>query len=337
MILESTEFRSYALSMTLVLFGGYCFYRLYKDFSNKNLIYYFIISALLVNLHYYTVLFVFFNFVLGTFLFKYNKKFILLNCISFLTLLPYLTAVIKVSLSSDFNTWIVKPDISVLSDHIVFYFGNIVFFVLTILFCIFVLKNNLKSDYKKIVLYNILSVTFVFICAFLFSVLIKPILFERYFCIFLPLLIINTAIFLSIDYKTKYNPIIFCVIFIFSVCMPKYENFNLFSNINEMMKYYTADGLKSKNSYFAVPDRIEYISYFKKVNKDIDLKKAIVSNYGTRDDIDLKEFFKSKITSKEFELYIPEICTNSKIKFSKDENVKTIYTTTVPVYKIQIK
>ena len=89
-IVESNEIRSYILSMSLVLWGGYWFYKLLKDFSNKNLIIYLIFSSLLINCHYYCIFFVLANFILGCFLFKNNKKkFILGNFISFLTFLPY--------------------------------------------------------------------------------------------------------------------------------------------------------------------------------------------------------------------------------------------------------
>ncbi len=330
-ILESTEIRSYILSMTLILWGGYYFYRLYKDFSNKNLIKYFIVSILLINLHFYTVLFTVFNFILGLFLFKKNKKFIMAGAVSFLTIIPYLANIIKISLSTTFNTWLEKPTTDVLYNHILFYFGSTVFFVSVLLFCFIVIRKYLENDEKKVVLYNISAISFVFISAYLFSLLIKPVLFERYFCIFLPLLIVNTAIFLNTNYKTKYNPLIFALILISSINMPKYENFNLFSNINEMMKYSISDSRNNENFYYVIPDRIDYIKYFKDINPD----KVIVTNYGTREDIDLINSYKKKVLYKNSILYVPEIAVNSKIKYSKILNVKKIETTGVPVYKIQ--
>ena len=330
-ILESTEIRSYILSMTLILWGGYYFYRLYKEFSNKNLIKYSVISILLINLHFYTLLFSVFNFISGLFLFKKNKKFIISGIVSFLTVIPYIINVLKISLSETFNVWLEKPTVDVLYNHILFYFGNIVFFVLTLIFSAFIIKKYIDNDEKKVVLYNIFAIVFVFISAFLFSYLIKPVLFERYFCIFLPLLIINTAVFLNANYKTKHSPVIIALIFILSISMPKYENFNLFSNINEMMKYSAADSKNNENYYFVIPDRIDYIKYF----KDVDIKRVIVTNYGTREDIDLMNEYKKNISEKNAILYIPEIAVNSRIKYSKETNIIKIDTTTVPVYKIK--
>ena len=74
-------------------------------------------------------------------------------------------------------------------------------------------------------------------------------------------LILNTAIFLNVDYKTKFNPLIICTILLFSINMPKYENFNLFSNINLMAKYSFLDSETNKdkyNSYYIIPDKFEY-------------------------------------------------------------------------------
>lgn len=337
-ILESNEIRSYILSMTLILWGIYWFYKLKKEFSTKNLTIYSVFLILLINLHYYCILFVFINFILGLFIFKKNKiKFIFANFISFLTFVPYfLMTFLKNSTNSNFNTWIEKPTLEVFHHHIIFYFGNIFWFFIVVLFSIFIYKKLSKTE-KRFFSYNICVIFFVFIFALLISFLIKPILFERYFIIFLPILIINSAIFLNIDFKTKFKPLILSLILLVSINIPKYENFNLFSNINPLINYSLSDYLqyeKRYNIYFVVPDKIEYMKYFKQIEKD----KIIVSQYGTREDVDLVEFYLSKTKKKKnIILYLPEICTNSKIKYSKYANIKKIETTIVPIYKIVIK
>lgn len=338
-ILESNEIRSYILSMALILWSVYLLYKLREDFTNKNLIFYSLISILLINLHYYCILFVLANFILGIFVFKSNRiKFIIANVISFLTFLPYfLITFLKSSTNPVFNTWIEKPTLATIYNHIVFYFGNIFWFFVVILFSIFVYKKLSKNE-KTFFIYSIYSLGFVFVMAFLISIFVKPILFERYFIIFLPFLIINTSIYLNIDYKTKFKPLILCLIFLISITIPKYENFNLFSNINSMINYSLNDYVnqeKEYDSYFVVPDRSEYMKFFKYFPEN----RVIISNYGVREDIDLIEEYLKQIKRKDGRkiiLYLSEICTNSKIKYSKTLNLRKIKTTIVPVYKIYI-
>ncbi|MBR5303321.1 MAG: glycosyltransferase family 39 protein [Candidatus Gastranaerophilales bacterium] len=337
-ILESNEIRSYILSMTLILWGIYWLYKLKNEFSNKNLFIYSIFSILLINLHYYCILFVFANFILGLVIFKQNKiKFIIANFVSFLTFIPYfLITFLKSSTNPYFNTWIEKPTFDSIYHHIVFYFGNIFWFILVILFSVFIFKKLSKIE-KSFFIYNIGIISFVFISALLISILIKPILFERYFIIFLPLLIINTSIFINIDYKNKFNALILFSILLISINIPRYENFNLFSNINTMVNYSLRDYIEHEKDYkiyFVVPDKTEYMKYYKNVPEE----KIIVSQYGVREDVDLIEFYLSKIKEKKnVMLYLPEICINSKIKYSKALNIKKLETTIVPIYKIMIK
>lgn len=339
-IVESNEIRSYILSMSLVLWGGYWFYKLLKDFSNKNLIIYLIFSSLLINCHYYCIFFVLANFILGCFLFKNNKKkFILGNFISFLTFLPYfLNTFLLKSLDNSFNTWLEKPSIDLIYSHIIFYFGNIFFFILTIIFCVFVFQK-LKNKEKNIFLYNVYVISLSFVFAFLISIFVKPILFERYFCIFLPLLIINTTILILIDYNFKIKFLIPFLVFLFSINMPKYENYNLFSNISQVAQFYGYDVKynENKENYFITPDFIDYIKYYPFIDKT----KTIVSNYGVREDVDLMKFYLSQVkeTKKEIVFYLPEICMNSKIKFMKDNKnikIRKFETNMVPIYKIYI-
>lgn len=337
-ILESNEIRSYILSMTLILWEIYWLYKLKNNFSNKNLIIYSIFAILLINLHYYCILFVLANFILGLFLFKENKiRFLIANFVSFLTFLPYfLITFIKSSTNPSFNIWIAKPTLDSIHHHIIFYFGNTLWFIGIILFSIFIFKKLSKIE-KDFFIYNVGIICFVFLSALIISFLIKPILFERYFIIFLPLLTINTAIFLNLDYKTKFKPLILFLILFISINIPKNENFNLFSNINSMINYSLRDYQEYKkeyNIYFVIPDRIEYLKHFKYAPKE----NIIVSQYGVREDIDLIKFYLSKTKEKKnIILYLPEICINSKIKYSKELNIKKLETTIVPIYKIMIK
>ena len=334
-ILESNEIRSYILSMCLILWSLFYFHKLYENFKIKTLIFYSLCTILLINLHYYCILYCIGNFILGLIIFKNNRiKFSISNIISFLTIIPYLFISFKNSINPGFNTWLEKPSLILFNNHITFYFGNILFLIFTIIFSIYIFKKLEKNE-KNIFIYCTYSIVFVFLSALIISFSIKPILFERYFCIFLPLLILNTGIFLTYDFNTKFKPIILTIIFLFSINMPKYENFNLFSNIDLMAKYSSFDFKKQNNyeSYFVIPDYINYIDYY----KDIPKEKVIVSNYGVREDVDLIYEYKKQIKTKnKVVLYLPEICTNSEIKYSKSLNIKRINTTMVPIYKIYL-
>ncbi len=335
-ILESNEIRSYILSMTLILWGGYFFYKLHKNFSSKNYFLYLLTSILLINTHYYTFLYVFSNLILGLIIFKKHKpNFLILNIISFLTFIPYLTTtMISKSFIKTFNIWLEKPNMDVLCNHVIFYFGNIAFFILTIIFCIYAYNKYLKHNKKgEIFLYTTYSIVFVFIFALLISIFLKPILFERYFCIFLPYLIINTAILLNINYKIPFLPLI---IFLFSINMPKYENYNLFSNIDTFIKYANKDHINQEGfkTFFIVPDSKNYLKHY----PDFPKENIIISNLGSREDKDLLFEYKKEIpTNKKTVIYLPEICINSKLKYSDNKNIKKINTSILPVYKIYLE
>lgn len=331
-ITESNEIRSYILSMAVIPIFCYLFYRLKENFNTKNIIVYTIFGILLFNLHYYTILTVGFNFLLGMIIFKNNKiKFLLSNFVAFLSFLPYFLHIKSLSLSNNFNAWLEKPTLEVIHNHIIFYFGKTIFFIVAVIFCIYVYKKYLKKSLEgKIFMYNTILISIVFISAYFISVFIKPILFERYFCIFLPLFIINTSILLNVEYKFK--NIMFVVILLFSINCPRYENFNIFSNINQFISFSQNDYLQNKEytSYFIIPDKFQYIKHFPLIPKE----RVIVSNYGVREDVDLIKEYKKHTTEEKILLYIPEICTNSEIKYSDDKNIEIVETTMVPLYKV---
>ncbi len=334
-IVESNEIRSYILAMNLVLVGGFCFYKLLKEQSNKNLLLYFISLILLINTHFYCFLFVLFNFILGLILLKENKlKYFFINIIAFLTFGIYFLISYKASFSSTFNTWLSLPTLDVLYNHIVFYFGNSVFFIACILFLIFMYKK-LNENERNLIIYSVSSVAFVFVVAYVFSWCVKPILFERYFCIFLPLFIVVVAILINYDYKTKFKPFVVLFIFLFSVCIPKYENFNLFSNIYFMVKYSTVDSVNYDDSYdvyFVIPDNYKYTNYFKNDFNKLKNPKIIISNNGIKENIDMINEYVKNSNKKRVIFYMPEICTNQIIK--KQYNAQKIVTSILPVYKI---
>ena len=334
-IVESNEIRSYILAMNLVLVGGFCFYKLLKEQSNKNLLLYFISSILLINTHFYCFLFVLFNFILGLILLKENKlKYFFINIIAFLTFGIYFLISYKASFSSTFNTWLSLPTLDVLYNHIVFYFGNSVFFIACILFLIFMYKK-LNENERNLIIYSVSSVAFVFVVAYVFSWCVKPILFERYFCIFLPFFIVVVAISINYDYKTKFKPFVVLFIFLFSVCVPKYENFNLFSNIYFMVKYSTVDSVNYDDSYdvyFVIPDNYKYTNYFKNDFNKLKNPKIIISNNGIKENIDMINEYVKNSNKKRVIFYMPEICTNQIIK--KQYNAQKIVTSILPVYKI---
>ena len=333
-ILESNEIRSYILSMALILACSYLFYRLYQNFNSKNLIYYFLIATLLSNCHYYCVLYVLSNMILGGFIFKNLKeklKFLILNIFSLLTFLIYFILTYQNSLSEKFNTWLVQPNLEVILNHISFYFGNIIFFIISIGFLVFMLKKLEKKE-KQIVSYMTYSIAFVFLSAFVISFIVKPILFERYFCIFLPFLIIITSIFLTYNYKTKFKPLIIIAILLFSVNAPKYENFNLFSNIEYLAKYIKNDYKNYSTDYdiyYLIPDNIKYLNYYN-LPKD----KAIVTNCPINESYELILDIIKYSNKKKIVIYFSETFINKDI--INNLHPKKIETTILPIYKISV-
>ncbi len=334
-VVESNEIRSYIFAMDLVLISVFCFYKFLNNQTNKNLLMYFICIVALVNTHFYCFLFALFNFLFGFFILKRSKiKYVFANIVAFLTFGIYFLISYKVSLSSTFNTWLSLPTIDVLYNHIVFYFGNSVFLIVAVLFVIFMYKKLSKLE-QNAILYIVSSVAFVFVVAYVFSWLVKPILFERYFCIFLPLFIVITSIFLNYDYKTKFKPVLVFMIFLFSISAPKYENFNLFSNIYFMVKYSTVDSLnydENYDVYFVIPDNIKYTNYFKNDFDKLKNPNIIISNNGIKENIDMINDYVKNSKKKKVVFYMPEICTNQIIK--KQYNAQKIVTSILPVYKI---
>lgn len=344
---QSNEIRSYVLAMVLVLICSYYFYKLFSNFNNKDLIIYTIFAILLFNTHYYCILYLFFNLILGLILIKNNRiKFLISNSLAFLSFLPYFFyTFIHKSLSTNFNSWIPNPSFEVFKNHITYYFGNHFFFVLTIVFLIIIFKKNLLNKIEKnILFYSVSLIVFSFLSALLISLTIKPILFERYFCIFIPFLIINTSIFINLNYDKNLKPLIICLILLFSINMPKYETFNQFSNIDLFVRYSLNDIKKypKEESFLVLLENEKYLNYFKKDFKNIENSNIIVTNLNNPEKIDIINHYKKIIKSKNKNLkkaviYLPEMCINSKIKFSNQENIKTINTTIMPIYKIFIE
>lgn len=76
----------------------------------------------------------------------------------------------------------------------------------------------------------------------------------------------------------------------FSINIPKYENFNLFSNIYFIVKYSAADYKQYSEDYdvyFIIPDNQKYTNYFKNDFKNIKSSQIIISNNGIKEDIDM--------------------------------------------------
>lgn len=338
LILESNEIRSYILAMNLVVWGGFCFYKLYRRYSILNRIIYLFLTIALINTHFYCAIYALFNYIMGIAFLKGKRfNFTIINFIALLSIIPYfLMTSLNKSFSNSFNSWIPNVSLDSLNNHIIFYFGNILFFIATIAFSIFIYQK-LKVKEKIAFIYCTGAISFCFIFALLFSVIVKPILFERYFSIFLPYLILNTAIFMNCAYRAKFGHILVLIIALFSINIPKYENFNLYANIDFLARYFISDYQNNPyRSYIVIPDYKDYIKYYPQIPED----RVIVADFDPGNDLDILKKYATLIPDNPKKepviLYIAEMNINPKVKFSNDENIKSIKTTFVPIYKITI-
>lgn len=344
-IAQSNELRSYILSMALILFQAWCFFELYKNFNNKKLIIYFLITSLLINTHYYDILFAAYNLVLGLIFFKNNKiKFLITNTASFLTFVPYFLNTYKISLTT-YNNWIAPVSAQNIARCISYYFGNLAVFAI-ILFLIYIYiyilsyrekDNLLEQKSKTVFIYNIFAVIFVFLTSIFIS-FFKPIFMQRYFCILLPLLIVNCAIILNTDFKTKFQPLIILFIFLFSLNIAKYRNYYILWNISEMIEYSTNNynNNSSYNRYFLIPATYKNINFYKENFQSHNIKRQAIV-------MACDEFFKDSASILKYTkgnektlLYLHGISYDRMKDKLKNHNVQKINTTTLPIYKIFI-
>ncbi len=198
LVFHSVDARSYSLCIFLGILTMYTLFNYLKNPTNKNLIFYALSSICAVNTHYYLVIYVLSNFIWGIcdLIRKKNGifKFVCSNIAVFLTFLPYYLMTYKISIYSNFNSWIKEFGILPVKYTVEHYFYNKYIFCFLVLaafvnlIIIFMPKNlkdkiNLEVNKKKayIFVYLIYSITFTIFIICMISIFIKPIFQVRLF------------------------------------------------------------------------------------------------------------------------------------------------------------
>ena len=256
LIYFSQELRAYMLLMLLALLNSYFLFK----FKNKTKMHYLISTIALLYTHFYAAFYVFYNFIFGCFLFFKNKQklksFLVTNIVSFVVYLPLIICK-KASLSNDFNSWMHAPDFVEFFKALGIFIGDLFIFLIFVCVCYFVYRKIEKKKDKLLFEYSFLGIVAVFIFALLFSWLIKPIFFYKYFYVVFPLFLVLLVMVLTHKYKVVYRAFL-AVLFFFLFSISSILNYqNLFCNHNLYIKYVENSLDKTKNNYVFITDTVE--------------------------------------------------------------------------------
>lgn len=184
-ISSSQNMRSYSLCMLLGVLVSYFLIKYLNNKKSKDLIFYTFLSMIALNTHFIMSVYVFTNFIWGFFKLLKDKKelikFIVINFIVSMTMIPYLLISLKNSLEKDFNSWIEPLNIITAGKIMKYYFNNKVIFIIILLITIIylitsvVFKNQTDSKKKNIFYYLVYTLISVIGIVFLISIFIKPI------------------------------------------------------------------------------------------------------------------------------------------------------------------
>lgn len=269
-IFYSQEVRSYSLMMLLCpIIILYLFQLLEKD-KSRYYILYAIFTGLVLNSHYYGLLFTFANFVYGTYYLLGHKmrtkyvKFVVSNILAFITFIVYFITAGHYALSDPlYNSWIPPLSYNLIKTIIAGFFGNLAIFSLLIIVLSFLYaQKNLVS--KKIqnkyffqtLTYCIVIIGIVFAETIVFSTSRSIILFRCYMSIY-PVYMILISILISEGLKSKYKyvAIIFSILFIQSfnsknILIERKANWSYLDAIMNVAYYDAPQYLKeAKNVY----------------------------------------------------------------------------------------
>lgn len=274
---SAQEFRAYSLCALFSVVCAHCLFEIYKNPANKNFIIYAVIAVLMANAHYFQILILIGNFILGMFLFdnKSKLKFLYSNLAALLSFLPYflMTALNKALLDQSFNA-LTKPDWNYITDVYSKFFTS-GFVSLTILILAFILvvpkiKNVIFEKEDKIArvfLYSVYSTLFLFLSSFLISQ-IRPVIRQYYFVNVLPFIIISIALVIFLPFRNKIFKYCFGILFIlFYFAAGNYINKDktILVNFENVFKYAYFDSKKfNKKTGIALHDTEKYSLFYKK-------------------------------------------------------------------------
>ena len=269
----SNQMRAYVLVLFLCPLVSYIFFLLLQKFTFSRYIYYIICGIILVNTHYYGIL-----FIAGTFLFYYiynkysleqvvaifvNKQYIserkqiiffsLANCIIAISLVPFFatTAFKRALLDKGFNTWLPAPG----KKETIYAVVLILAYIAVRLFLIFMKKNKyFNNKISLLTEYSVFLITFIYASALLISLLYRNIFYNRYLIICLPLAVSIVPFFVSIVFANKAAKLfkkyfiiasaVICILF--SNYIKKWDPFGgIYWDVNkESQKYIVSDAAR---------------------------------------------------------------------------------------------
>ncbi|MBQ2984077.1 MAG: hypothetical protein IJD57_04710 [Candidatus Gastranaerophilales bacterium] len=255
LIYYSQEIRSYMLLMLLNVLCAICLFK----FRKKTAFQYFFSTFALILTHYYGAFIFFFNFVFGLVFFCKNKIKLKMFLISNLILMCFLAILINSKLkgiTSNFNSWLSEPKIEdfILAIKI---FCPILIFALFVAFLAYIYSKTEKKLQKIFLTYNFALILSVFLMAFLFSILIKPIFYYKYFYSIFPNFLILCAIAIAFNYKTKFKSILQIVLFVAFLTMQRVNYQNLYCNHNLYLDFIKNDIDVNKTNYVFMTDTVE--------------------------------------------------------------------------------
>lgn len=302
LIYRSQELRGYTLLMTLAVLCSIFLF----NFKKKNKVFYFLSSLALLYTHFYGTFLFLYNFIFGIFYLtkKRVKNFVALNLTAFIMFLPILFFK-KESIASSFNTWIKIPDKNAYFLVFKTFSGSVLFFFIFIFLSIFLYNILNKKRLKIFLKYNIASIGFVFFAAIIFSYLIKPVFYCRYFHIVYPMYLAIVCLFAEYKFKFKYGIILtFIIIFIFGL-NSRLSRQNLFCNHNMYLKFIQKTIDNSKNNYIFMTSTVEGYKKFENMFKNTNAKIIYFPvNEGINDINPLEENLKPPFTAYILNLYL---------------------------------
>jgi len=274
LIYYSQEIRCYILLMFLAIINSYFLFK----FNNKRKLHYLISTTAILYTHFYAAFFVLYNFIFGCSLFHKNKNklknFIIINFISVLFFIP-LIIYKKTSITSDFNTWMQKPNAFDFIATFSVFTGKILLTLLFFIICLWIYKKLEKKRIQLIFFYSYMAILSVFILALIFTYFIKPIFYYKYFYVVFPCYLTLLTIVIAHNYKDKLKNIIPISLFLLFTTLATVNYQNLYNNHNLYLKYVKNNLNKEKNNYVFYTDTVKNyekfnINYAKQIYVQVD-------------------------------------------------------------------
>lgn len=365
-IYYSAEVRSYSMCAFVGILCVYCLFKYLKKPTIKNLIYYILISIVVINTHYMMIFFVIANIIWGVFEFIDKKsykeliKYAFGNLICVLSVLPYLLINFKEALSLQFNSWILPLKIKSFLKIIYQYFGDtkIFYFILILsllLYAIILLPDGVKKrldlqiDCKKEYYFNYFSfaLAFILLVSGVISYYIKPILYPRalgsvYFLLFAFEMLLISTIFdfdkiknkLLISLKVLYSFVLMILFFNLATPQNMREEYALDNFIN-FVKRDSVKYSKDYKIYGVMIDRKEYLDNFPEI-KDLNIEWQFVNvNSAIRQSrIRKKDYVQG---NKKAVVYFNSLTTDFFTVNVANPKMKTYITNTLKNGKIEFK